>query len=71
MREALEQQVRKEIVYREEMAKQLHLVRDSFCQQLDHNWKSLSVNNKLNESEGNLMGMSCQMKGESELGLKS
>ncbi|CAG2102784.1 unnamed protein product [Medioppia subpectinata] len=71
-REALEQQVRKEIVYREEMAKQMHLVRDTFCQQLDHNWRSrLSVHNKISEPEDNPMGLSFKTKSDSELGLKS
>ncbi|XP_054159652.1 SKI family transcriptional corepressor 1 homolog-B-like [Oppia nitens] len=49
MRETLEQQVRKELIYREEMAKQLHLVRESLCQELEpQDWRSrLSVHHKL------------------------
>ncbi|CAN7986650.1 unnamed protein product [Ixodes hexagonus] len=50
MRETFEEQVQKEIAYREELAKQLQVVRDALCQELDQERKArFAVQAKLKE----------------------
>nr|XP_037271872.1 SKI family transcriptional corepressor 1-like [Rhipicephalus microplus] len=50
MRETFEEQVQKEVAYREELAKQLQVVRDALCQELDQERKArFAVQAKLKE----------------------
>lgn len=50
MRETFEEQVQKEVAYREELTKQLQVVRDALCQELDQERKArFAVQAKLKE----------------------
>ncbi|XP_076335283.1 SKI family transcriptional corepressor 1 homolog-B-like isoform X2 [Tachypleus tridentatus] len=62
MRETFQEQVRKEISYREELAKQLQIVRDALCRELEKEQTArFAVQQKLKEAQNALQNFSCKM----------
>ncbi|XP_076322539.1 uncharacterized protein LOC143231778 isoform X2 [Tachypleus tridentatus] len=60
--ETFQEQVRKEMAYREELSKQLHYVRDALCQELDQERKArFTVQQKLKEAQTALQAFTCKV----------
>ncbi|KAL1428534.1 hypothetical protein MTO96_002901 [Rhipicephalus appendiculatus] len=62
--ETFEEQVQKEVAYREELTKQLQVVRDALCQELDQERKArFAVQAKLKDTHDTMQHLACKMLG--------